>query len=264
MTKEELLAYLTEGTDEATKTKITEVFNDVKVAARSISLRQQGELDRIESERRQLQDALDGLDPQGNPKGYRAWYNKNFPEIQAMQAREAKYVEKYGTLESPKTPDGTPPPAPTGKQWTDEDVQRAIDERFQKSLAPNIASVLKGTGRLVQRHMFAGRKTEIDFDKLESLMNEAQKSGRGMSLDQAYEEWDKPEREKDLKAAEDKRVEARVTEELQKRGSTTGFPAGSDMSSGPGVLAARDSKDFNLDALKQDLLGTYLSGKAPN
>ena len=120
------------------------------------------------------------------------------------------------------------------------------------------------TGELVQRHMFAGRKSVIPFKELEKKMTEAQKAGQPMTLVQAYEEWDKPERDKEAKLAEDKRVEARVTEELQKRGSTgNGFPGGADMSVGP-MSRHSDSDQFDSNALKQDLLNTYISGKAPN
>jgi hypothetical protein len=259
MTQQELLTYLSDGLDDANKTKLNEIFANPVVAARSVSLRQQTELDAILTERQGLLDTLDAVErkPDGtiSPKGYRAWYNHWFPKIQENDTKVAKYEEKYGPLDNPKVPVTTNPNPvnpQTGKQYTDDDIKKIIREEFQTSQAPNISSVIKNAGSLIQRHMYAGRKTAIPFDELEQKMTEAQKKGQTLTLDQAYDEWDKPEREKELKAAEDARVEQRVTEELQKRGSVQGFPAGADYTPGP-MSRHADADKFDSGALKNEL-----------
>jgi len=107
--------------------------------------------------------------------------------------------------------------------------------------------------------MFAGRKTEIDFDALDKMMGD-----KKLTLEQAYDEWDKPEREKQEKVKLDAEVDRRVKEELQKRGATTQFPASADNT--PGVLSTRPKADldkFDKNAMKSSLVSTFLSGEYP-
>jgi hypothetical protein len=253
MTKDELLAYLAEGTDEATKMKLTEIFADSRVASRTSTLRQQSELDALQSKRQELEDALDAVDknPDGSIKqfkGYRAWYNAMWPKIQEQNAREQKYIEKYGTLENPKVPEGTvPPPA---SQLTDEDLDRRFDKRFSEQYASRIAGVIKTSTRLAQRHLLAGRKTEIDMDAIEELMQKRP----GLSVEDAYNEWIKPEVEKETKLATEAEIQRRVDEKLQQLGSTgKGFPGGADMSTSGPFSRHADADKFDVNGLKDEL-----------
>jgi hypothetical protein len=256
MTTQELLALLSDGLDDANKTKLNEIFANPIVATRATSLRQQSELDALSAKRQELEAALDLVETRADgtkvPKGYRAWYNANWEQIQKLMQDERKYVEKYGPLDNPKAQGAPNVPPANGKQYTDEEIQRIIDKRFQENQAPNISSVIKEAGDLIQVHMYAGRKTPIPFVDLETKMAEAQKAGKSLTLRQAYDEWDKPEREKELKLAEDKRVEQRVTEELAKRGTPSGFPAGADFTPGP-MSRHADADKFDPNALKNEL-----------
>jgi hypothetical protein len=244
-----LLAYLTDGVDDATKAQITAVFANSIVASKAASLRDQKDLDTLNAKLTQHQNDLDALDAAGNPVGYRAWYNKNWPEIQKLVSERDELKKKVGEIPNP-----SPAPA-NGKQYTDEEISRLIDTRFREQIAPNVANVLKSTGRLVQKHIRAGRSSDIDFDALDKIMGDAQKSGRSMTVDDAYAEWDRPEREKSDAAARETEIQKRVDAELAKRGTSANFPAGADAT--PGVLAARSTDKFDRSALNQDLLSAW-------
>ena len=253
----ELEAWLVEGLDDAAKAAVIAALNRDSVKAKTAGLKQQNEYDAIQTQAAALQKELDGEQNKPGSRAYAKWYNDNYPKVVALQERISKYEAKYGDIEggTPPNPNNPPPP----KTYTDADIQRMIDERFASQLAPNIATVLKGTGKLVQKHMLAGRKTEIDFDALDKMMGE-----KKLTLEQAYDEWDKPEREKVEKAKLDAEVDRRVKEELQKRGATSTFPASADYT--PGALSTRSKETvdkFDKNALKSALVGTFVSGEYP-
>jgi hypothetical protein len=257
MTYEQLVAFMTEGLDEAQAAPIREALKNEKIQSRAGSLRQQSELDVIEARARELDESLNKVDAQGNPVGYKAWYDKHWPAIKAQGERVAAYEQKYGTLEAPKNQD---PPTPAAAAAAGaaaglgkDEVLGVVNEHFSKNFAPNMAGVVKSIAKITSRHILAGRKTEVDFDAIEKIMTE-----RGLKAEDAYAEWDKPEREKEAKIAEDKRVEQRVTEELQKRGGTVHMP---DQSSGPGALSARSSEKFDRSAMERDLVDTFVRGE---
>jgi hypothetical protein len=169
---------------------------------------------------------------------------------------KAALEDKYGTLDQPKGAapmDPAKPPNLAG--LSKDDIARLVDERIQGGYADRWSNLLTGMGGVVQKHMFAGRKSPIDMKKLSELAQ-----SNGGDLDRAYDEYDKPEREAAAKIAQDKLVEQRVNDELMKRGAHTGYPAGADMT--PGILSRdRDSSKFDRAAMERDLVNTFISGE---
>lgn len=250
MTYDQLVTFMTEGLDEAQAAPIREALKHEKVQSRAVSLRQQSDLDVIDARARELEESLNKVDAQGNPVGYKAWYDRHWPAIKAQGERVAAYETKFGPLEALKTQDPAPPSPGLGR----DDVMGVVNDHFSKNFAPNIASVVKALAKITSRHILSGRKTEVDFDAVEDIM-----SKRGLKAEEAYAEWDRPEREKDAKIAADKEVDRRVTEELQKRGGALHMP---DQSTGPGALSARgDASKFDRAAMEHDLVETFVRGE---
>ena len=250
----DLITMLTDGLDPAEAAVVRKAIERDAVKAKATTLKQQSEYDAINTRLVAMQQEMDD---QGQPgqAGYRAgaktyanWYQQNYPKIQRLQEDFAKYQAKYGTLEAPTTPQ-TPPPT-GGKQFTDAEIQALVDQRIQQQYSPRWSELLMSTGGLVQRHMLAGRKNPIDFAHVSKVAAEKYNG----SLDQAYDEWDKPEKDKELKAAEDARVEQRVTDELAKRGASANFPPGADFT--PGALSNHTKAEvdkYDPEAFKREL-----------
>jgi hypothetical protein len=256
----DLITMLTEGLDPADAAVVRRSIERDAVKAKATTLKQQSEYDALNSRLTAMQQEMED---QGQPgqagykagaKTYAQWYQQNYPKIQKLQDDMAKYQAKFGTLEAPTTQQ-TPPAG--GKQFTDAEIQALVDQRIQQQYSPRWSELLMNTGDLVQRHMFAGRKTKIDFPTVSKLAAEKYNG----NLDQAYDEWDKPEREKELKAAEDARVEQRVKDELAKRGAGANFPAAADFT--PSSLSNRTKSEvekYDPQALKNDLAREWATG----
>lgn len=260
MTTEDLITMLTEGLDAAEAATVRKSIERDAVKAKVINIKAQNEYQALVDREIALKAELEGGPDKPGAKAYSAWYAENFPKVQQLQAERAAYEAKFGKLDATHQTQQTQQTQQTGKTYTDEDIQRIVDSRFQTQLAPNIAGVLKGTGKLVQRHMFAGRKTEIDFDALDDLMGK-----KNLTLEQAYAEWDKPEREKTELAARESEIDRRVKEELQKRGTAANFPAA--VESGPSALSPRPQAEvdkFDRTALQNDLVKTFMTGEYPS
>ena len=249
------ISTLTEGLEpEQAKIVKAAIERDAVKGKIEPTLKQAREYDTLATREADLKAQLDGGPNKPGAKAYQEWYEKNFAAGQKLQADQARYVEKYGTLEAPKGDAPAPVPA-TGKTYSDEDIARMVDKRIQEGYAPRWSDLLTNTGTIVQKHMFAGRKAPIDFKKVSELAQQY-----GGDLERAYDEWDKPEREKEAKVAQDKEIDRRVTEELQKRGASQHFPGGADAT--PGNLApGRDRSKFNKAALEQELVKTYVTGQ---
>lgn len=222
MTPQELFTYLTDGAglDEATTKIIMDAAKNEKVAAKAQLLKDQKEYESLVQE-------LDGAAGKPGTRAYAKWYQDNYATIQAtvaaksdLEKKVTQYQERYGSLEAPTTP-------PKGTPVLDDDaITRLVDQRIQTQYGPQWSTLLKSSGKLIERHLKAGRKTDIDWDKIAEVATT--KNG---DLVAAYDEWDKPEQEKSAKAAEDVRVETRVQVELQKRQmaeTRKQFPSGAD------------------------------------
>lgn len=253
---QELITWATEGLTEEQAKPVREALSRESVKSKAGGLRAQKELDDLQARETALRGELEGDGPQKpGAKAYKEWYDKNYAAVVKLQADQAKYVEKYGSLESPKTSETQP----LGSAMTKEEIERLVDQRanahIQGTYAPQWSSLLTSTGSIVQKHMFAGRKAPIDFTKLSEIA-----SKYNGNLDQAYDEYDKPEREKEAKAAGEKEIERRVSEELQKRGASQHFPGDTT----PGVMSAgRDTKSFDKAALTRSLVQTAQTGDYP-
>lgn len=254
MTTHELIAYLTEGLDDDQANAVRNAFKNSKVAERAGSLKAAKDFDDLAARESALKAELEGGPEKPGAKAYRDWYEKNYAAVQALQTEKAALIEKYGTVDAPKTAAATLTAGekPTAGM-TEADIQRMVDQRIQTGYAPRWSDLLTGMGGVVQKHMFSGRKAPIDMKKLSELAQ-----ANGGDLDRAYDEYDKPEREKQAKVDEDKRIETRVNEELQKRGAHQHFPA--DMT--PGTLSRnRDASKFDKGAMERELVNTFISGE---
>lgn len=259
---QELISMLTDGLDADQAKIVKAAIERDSVKTKTASLRQQKEFDAIEAKRAELEAELvgDGQNKVG-AREYAKWVEANRAEIARLAKAETDYKAKYGALDganpNPANPNPNPekPIIPAG--LSREDIDKAIDARIRDGYAPRWSSLLTGTGSIVQKHMYAGRKTPIDFKKIEEIAGKY-----NGDLEQAYDEYDKPEREKELAAKTEGEIKRRVSEELQKRGAQANFPAGADVT--PGVLSERvnDGK-FDKAAMRRDLLNTYVTGKYP-
>ena len=111
--------------------------------------------------------------------------------------------------------------------------------------------------KVMDRHNRAGRKNTFDVDAIEKIMAE-----KSIPIEQAYDEWDKPEREKQDADALEKKVQARVTEELQKRGTNSNFPLADAGAPSP-LTTSASAKGFDRDKFRESLAQTFVTGEAP-
>lgn len=239
MTAQELFSYLTQdaGLDDATAQAIMKAASNEKVASKASTLKQQREYDEIANRAADLEAKYKGTTDKPGAVAYQEWYNKNFAAIQDLQAKAAKYEERYGPLENPKET-----PAVSNQPVFDESkIAALVDARIQGTYGTQWSNLLKGSGKMIEKHVRSGRKNEIDWDKIGEI---AAKKGGDMIA--AYDEWDAPEREKATKAAQDAEIERRVAERIaeeQKKRTADFFPAGADASSSSGGLGLRKRED---------------------
>lgn len=247
-----LTSWLTEGLTPEQAEIVKAQINKDGNKARLVALKAQDEYGQLETRVNALQSELDGVDGKPGTKAYKDWYDKNYSAVAKLSEDIKKYDAKYGDgaynkmMENGAAPNN--PPNTAG--LTEDQVARLVDQRIQSGYAPRWSDLLVNTGDLVQRHMFAGRKTPIDFKVVAEL---AEKKYNG-NLNQAYDEWDKPEREKVETAARETEIKRRVDEELQKRGASAQFPTGADMT--PSALSQRTKTEvdkFDKTALTRDL-----------
>ncbi len=245
-------------TDPAQISAIEAAFARDTFKTKAASLKAENEYAELQTRSQQLQQALEGGPGKPGAKAYQEWYDKNYTAVQKLQEDNAKYLAKYGT------PDGTPPtPQATPQQMavpTEADIQRMVDDRIQKGYAPRWASTLKETGAIVQKHMYAKRQKEIDFDALEKLAVDKHNG----SLQAAYDEWDAPERIKQQETDKEAEFQRRLKEERQKWGARESFPAGGDFT--PGALSSRtkaETDKFDKGALLREMANTFAGTGAP-
>lgn len=254
----ELESWLTEGLDDAAANAVRAALNRDTVKSKAAGLKQQREYDELQARSQALQAELDGAPDKPGTRAYQKWYQENYSKVQALQESLAAYQAKYGSLDNPANPNPANPPAGMSAEDIKKLAMEAAQGLIQNNYAARWSDLLTKTGTIVQKHMFAGRKNPINFEEVSKI---AEKYNG--NLEQAYDEWDKPEREKvEAKAKEDE-INRRVQEELQKRGASLQFPAGADLSSG--ALSSRTKGEldkFDKTALKRDLVQTFMTGTA--
>jgi len=262
MTRDEFIAYMTNGLDadsaQTVRESIQAAFKNSVVASRAEQLKGASEWDALAKREADLKAELEGGPEKPGAKAYQEWYAKNYPAVQKLMQDKAALEAKYGTLDAPKGDVKVDDKKVDDKSLAGlsaADVAKLVDERIQGGYADRWSNLLTGMGGVVQRHVFAGRKTPIDMKKLAELA-----AANGGDLDRAYDEYDKPEREAAAKIDEEKRINQRVNEELQKRGAHANFPAGADAT--PGTLSRdRDASKFDRGAMERDLVNTFISGE---
>jgi hypothetical protein len=250
----ELIAHLTEGLDEATTAQVKAVFASEKIQGRASLLRQESEYQAIATEQARLKSELEGTGDPDNPgaAAYKQWYAQNFDAIKKNADAVGAYQAKYGTLENPTNPpQNNQPPS-----MTKADIEKLIGDQLNGNFAPRMSDVTLAMAEVMQQHILNGRKVAINSGELLKLA--AKHSG---DLRKAYEDYDRPEREKQAAATLEQTIQTRVKEELQKRGANLFYPAGAD--STPGPLSVRGSDDKKLNSADMDRLlsETFVSGE---
>ena len=256
----ELLGWLTDGLDAESAAKVKAAVERDSVKAKVGGIKAQAEFDKISAKQAELERALQGDGTTPGAAKYQEWYQQNYAQLAATQKAIADFDAKHGQGAFAKLAAGEAPPTLAAAPALDAaGMQKLIDERVQATIqggyAPKWSELLQGTGTIVQKHLFAGRKKPIDFAKLAELAPRF-----NGNLEAAYDEYDKPEREAATAVDQEKEIKRRVDEELQKRGASTYFPAGAD--SGPSPLDQRSKAtldSFDRNALKADLAKNFLA-----
>jgi hypothetical protein len=203
-------------------------------AEKAEALKQAGEFEAL-SQRATALEAELVADGKTGARNYKAWYDSNYPKIQKLQADFVKYQERYGSLEAPTTVPNTT--TTDTRTFTTDDIKAAANELIQQQYAPQWSNLLKGSGKIIEKHLRAQRKNEIDWDKLSEIA-----ATKGGDLTAAYDEWDKPERDKYDATAREAEIQRRVNDEMKKRNTQTFFPGNAEPSSGLSPLSKdRDS-----------------------
>ncbi len=280
MRPEDLIALLSEGQDDATKAAIIAAVNRESVKAGISGYKAKTEFDTLMAERTRLAEELEGNDAVPGSRKYKAWYEKNAAAAIENDNKIREFDTKHGAGAFAKALAGELPANPaatttmtaadiqalidakvkTGVQASPDDIQKLIDKRFQEQYAPSTANTVVTAARLMQKHIRNKRDSDIDFDSLAKLANEKFAG----NMEQAYDEWDKPEREKIATASKAAEIKAAVDAERQKwdderlrENANKKFPAGGDVT--PGALMGHkdDAEKFNKNTLVQDLAGAW-------
>lgn len=253
-----LITALTEGLPAEQAAIVKAAIERDQVKTKAGGWKQESDVADLQARSQALQAELEGDAANGKlgAREYQKWYTENSPAIAKLNKDIAAYKAKHGELDAAPGNPNPPTPGTPAAGLSALDIQREVDKRINEQYAPKWGSLLTGVGSVVQKHMLSGRKTEIDFKKLEELA-----AARGGDLMLAYDEYDRPERESTAKAATEAEIERRVKEEIQKRGASSSFPGGADMT--PGSLTHRDSSNFSRSSMMNDLVKTFQSGELP-
>lgn len=254
----ELLNWLTDGISPEEAAVIKKAVERDAVKTKVSGIKAQSEYQAIVDKQTQMLAELDGADGQSGTRAYKDWYSKNYKAIEANDKAIRDYDAKHGAGSFAKLAAGEPviPPNGNPQYLSKADAERLITEQFQSTFAPNVADVLKKTGTLVQKHMYAKRTTPIDFEAIDKLMGE-----KKIGLEAAYDIWDAPEREKATKEATEKEIDRRVAEKVQQARVNANFPGGADMSQSSLAVRPKAEVDkFDRTTLTRDLAKTWITG----
>lgn len=243
------------GYDEATAAILMKAAENDKVANRVASLKQQSEYDAVQTRAQALERELEGSNGQPGTKAYAKWYQDNYAQIQKLAEEKARYEERYGPLNG----QGQPAASAAAPALTEDALAKMVDARIQGQYAPRWTDLLKGSGKLIERHMKNKRSQDIDWDKISEIA--ATKNG---DLVAAYDEWDAPEREKQSKADEESRFQSRMQKEREKwqqEQTAKAFPAGADGTPSDSPLFRKnDTARTDANTRRQKLLEVATTG----
>lgn len=270
MNVDELISMLTAGLNdtEAATVKNAILRDGVKNKVES-SYKTAKEIEAIQTAANKVADMerqLDALDEKGNPVGYRSWYQKYGNAAVKYLNLVSEFEGKHGAGSFEKTLNGQPPETKvdtkTGITMTEDDIRRIQQDNWTKNQAPVVASAVTSVSKILQRHLRNKRENDVDFEALGKLANEKY----GGNMEAAYDEYDKPEREKLAEVAAKKaetdreaEIQRRVKEEMQKLNAGQYFPT--NFSAGPSVMTERTKsvkEGFDKPTLLQDLAKTFV------
>lgn len=250
-----LIDTLTEGLPAEQAAVVKAAIEREAVKTKAAGWKQQNEYDAIQQRASELQAALEGSEGKPGAKTYQEWYQNNYQAISDLQKRAKAYEDKYGSLENPTT-NSQQGQAPPVKQYSQEDIDKLVDARIQSTYVPAWSKTILAQNKIMQKHLLNKRTAEVDLDALAKMANDKYQG----NLEMAYDEWDKPEREKEQKAKQDAEVERRVKERLQQERAKVTFP-GQSANEPSGALASRtkeETKGFDRNALNRELAATYM------
>lgn len=281
MRPEDLIALLSEGQDDATKAAIVAAVNRESVKVGISGYKAKTEFDTLMAERTRLAEELEGNAANKVPgtREYKTWYEKNAAAAIENDNKIREFDAKHGAGAFAKALAGELPTNPaatttmsaadiqalidakvkTGVQASPDDIKALIDKRFHEQYAPSTANTVVTAARLMQKHFRNKRENDIDFDSLAKLANEKFAG----NMEQAYDEWDKPEREKVSRAQSEAEFNTRLTAEKQKwdderlrENANKKFPAGGDVTPGA-LMGHKDADKFDKNSLVNDLAGAW-------
>jgi hypothetical protein len=237
------------GVDDAT---VRTMIANEKLAQKTSGIRQGSEYDSLERRALDLERQMNGVDGKPGAAAYQKWYSENYATIEQLKADVTRYNERYGSLDEPQKPTGG------NVSLDDAAIKRLVDEQVQSNFAnnysPKVVQTMTSVATVMERHLKRGRKNDVDWEAIDKLA--ASTNG---DVKAAYDKWDEPNMKVDQEEAENKRVEARVAEELKKRGSAATFPAGADGASSTVSPLSRDGRTGGYDRSK--LMDTFISGE---
>jgi hypothetical protein len=217
------------------------------------------EKQQIEAAKATLEAELIGTDAKPGSRKYQQWYAENYATItgnanklkeledssKALEASVKEYEAKYGKIGATTTPPALPSSIPgltkeevqaIAKEISTGAAKESVEEAYKNVYAPKVTGTLIGVGTAVEmnimRNIARGKKTPIDWKKLDELAAKPEIAG---DVVKAYEEWDAPNVLEDQKtaeaarlAADEKRIEDQVNERMKKRMLQSNFPAGAE------------------------------------
>jgi hypothetical protein len=255
-----LINMVTDGLSAEDAAVVRKAIERDAVKAKATTLKQQEEYQSLVDAQNTLRLELegDGTPQKLGARAYQAWYEKNGKAVESLDKRIQAYEAKYGSLEAP-----TPQPTPTGgRTYTEAEIKAMVRQEanslIQETYSPTWSNLVTGMARINQRHFYNKRDKPIDEKQFEGLVTKY-----NGDFDRAYEEYDKPEREKAESKSREDEIDRRVKEKLAQAGANRNFPGSMDSTPGSMSLRTKDELGkFDKTALRRDLANVFVNGEA--
>jgi len=252
----DVIAFATEGLSEDQAKPIREALLREGTKQKFATVKAQKEYEALQTERDALNASIEGGPNEPGLKAFKKWYGDNGSRAVELSKKEAEFIAKHGRspYDEPANPNpANPNPAPLHSK---EDIQRIAKEELQV-FSLNTAAVVKNLVKAMDRHHLNKRATPFDVDAIEKIMAEKQ-----IPIEAAYDEWDKPEREKASAAELKATVDQKVREELAKRGTNQNFPVAD--AGAPSPISHRSAEGFDKQKFRESLMQTFATGEKPS